>query len=281
MIRDGAEEGWRYRLLAFLRRDRAHLRCESSRHRISIMAASSLTSANSAGSAPVIHTWHRAGEVRRAERRAGRGRGARPLRPAGGLAWKPSFRRSTLLRQNEADQQRFLLAGRSLAGGDILAHVDDRKIGEMRTIEGAPGGGVDAVCCRGAPTDSAPRLRLPDGWGSTAPSSLQAKSRPAGSRSHGGSPARVPADAGPRREARPPRRRARRFHVRRRPANAGRGAPRPVTGCAERNARSRALTRLACSASTASARRSRKRRRSDGAPTNRESIDGTSQTTLR
>jgi len=44
--------------------------------------------------------------------------------------------------EHEADQQRLLLSGRGVARGDALGLVDDREIGEMRSVEGAAGGGV-------------------------------------------------------------------------------------------------------------------------------------------
>ena len=44
--------------------------------------------------------------------------------------------------QDEADQERLLLAGRGESGGLVLADMGDGKVGAVRAGEGAAGGGV-------------------------------------------------------------------------------------------------------------------------------------------
>ena len=87
--------------------------------------------------------------------------------------------------------------------------------------------------------------------------------------------------AAPSRRAPPrPRSRPRRSRARSRRASARRGFGCSSSRLRERKRRSSALTRLECVPSTASTRRSRKRRRSDAGPPNRPSIAGVSHTTL-
>src|SRR5262249_25805010 len=58
--------------------------------------------------------------------------------------WRRSghLRDQASMRENEPDQQRLLLTGRGSAGGDVLAHIDDRQVRYMRAVEGAARGGV-------------------------------------------------------------------------------------------------------------------------------------------
>ena len=44
--------------------------------------------------------------------------------------------------QHEADQQRLLLAGRGVGGRDVLGGIDDREVGQVRSVERAASGGV-------------------------------------------------------------------------------------------------------------------------------------------
>src|SRR5690348_15257746 len=49
------------------------------------------------------------------------------------------------MRQYEPDQERFLFPGRGFRGGDILCHIEDFEVAQMRPIERASGCGVAAA----------------------------------------------------------------------------------------------------------------------------------------
>lgn len=48
----------------------------------------------------------------------------------------------TCMGQHETDQERLLLAGRGVPGRHVLGRIDHIEIGEMRSLQGAAGGGV-------------------------------------------------------------------------------------------------------------------------------------------
>jgi hypothetical protein len=55
------------------------------------------------------------------------------------------LRQGAGIRQDQADQQRLLLSGRTLVGGHILGHIARQEVGAVRTDERAPGGDVAAA----------------------------------------------------------------------------------------------------------------------------------------
>ena len=185
------------------------------------------------------------------------------------------------VRQHQPDQQRLLLAGRCVGGRDRFRRVDHSEIGEMRTVERAAGGGVPRLDCPAARRGSAPRPRPRDGPATAARSSRRARSPRRGRRRPCAPPARPAGAARFPRAAPRPRPRAPRFRARWRQASADPARASSSSRLRERSARSSALTRVGCPASTASTRRSRKRRRSEAGPANSWSIAGVSHTTRR
>ena len=177
------------------------------------------------------------------------------------------------MREHKPDQQRLLFAGRSIARRQFPWRHRRPRVGQVRAVERAPGGGIAraVVAQHGAVALFDLDRRI---GGRASPSSRRGRSRP------GERPSRVAACEHAPRGGSPSRRATRRpppqappSRARRRRAIAGRGAffQQPVARA------QRALERVdpaACSASTASASRSRKRRRSDGAPANSVSMAG-------
>ena len=187
------------------------------------------------------------------------------------------------MREHEADQQRLLLAGRGLRRRDALRAVEHLEVGEVRCRRwcGRPrrrARGSRAARCGSDPppqSQAAPAAR--------SRPSHRARRRPTETAMPDRGRARAQRRAAaPSRRARPrPRSRLPRSRARSRRASARRGSAAPSSRLRERSARSSALTRLMCVPSTASTRRSRKRRRSDAGPPNRPSIAGVSHTILR
>ena len=187
------------------------------------------------------------------------------------------------MREHEADQQRLLLAGRGLRRRDALRAVQHLEIGEMRPVGGAAGGGIArAVLAQHArDSDPPPRSRAAPSGRSRPSRRARRRPRETATPDRDRASARRRAAAPSRRAPPRPRSRPRRSRARSRRASAHRGSAVRAAGCASASDRSSALTRLECVPSTASTRRSRKRRRSEAGPPNRPSIAGVSHTTLR
>ena len=185
------------------------------------------------------------------------------------------------LREDEADEEGLLFAGRAAVGSGVFGGMADEEVGEVGAEERAAGGGVARPF---RPEERA------------IGSSTSAELRP--SRSPSRAPASAIAAAGNGESAGPPAMRscARLTHSQRAAAmatpssaiscsiassQAGLGAGSARSLLRPRMAFSKALKRVPWRRSMASTARSRKRRRSEAGPVNSPSIEGVSQMTRR
>ena len=124
---------------------------------------------NRAGSVPVIQTWPPA-----SSEPVEQGGAADGIEMGGDLVEQQDRAAFTALGdeigmgEDQADQQRLLLAGRAEGGGLVLGGVGDEEIGAVRAGEGAAGGGVAGRGDNAARSAAPPAFQRDQGAGERA-----------------------------------------------------------------------------------------------------------------
>ena len=196
------------------------------------------------------------------------------------LAGEP--RRQPRLSQDQADEQRLLLAGRAGLGRRLPGSMADAQVGADAGRTASAQQRRPAGVRRRVRRRTAPRRQLADRPSSMCSSLPSSAISAAG---NGAAPAlsAISATASPAHSRRAAAMATASSAISRSTASSQRASG---DGSASRRLRprmafSKALTRVPCARSMASTARSRKRRRSDAGPVNRPSIAGVSQTTRK